>query len=493
MKYDVKPVLELACEFRDAGGRALIVGGSVRDALLGKISKDADIEVYGLPPEQIAEICTCFGKVSEAGKAFGVLKMRFEDDIEVDISLPRKDSKTGPGHRGFFIETDPFMSVEEAARRRDFTINSMAMDPLTGEIFDPYGGRKDLLEKILRVVDPVLFRDDPLRVLRGIQFIGRFDLEPDKSTKSIMCELLPFLDELPKERIGEEWKKLLLKSERPSSGMKYAMDLGILARLHPEFTLLPGTLQDPVWHPEGDIWVHTMMVLDAAAKIIRGEDCTPDEAWAVMLAALCHDLGKPAVTVVKESRIISIGHEEAGKNPTTTFLESIGVSNLIRDKVLGLVMEHMWPLILLPGKSEKAVKVSDGALRRLSKRLFPATIRELVFLFDADRLGRGATDDYISFSRSGAGSVLSEEGRWLLERARMLDIHISCPADIIMGRDLINRGFKQGLTIGKVIKLANTLRDEKDMTREELLKIIEGSDTPEKTIILLESILKEER
>ena len=212
--YD-ESFLRLARALRDAGGRALVVGGSVRDARLGTPGKDLDVEVHGLPLDTLRNVLRRFGRVDEVGRSFGVLKLRLGGE-ELDVSVPRRDSKVAGGHKGIRAEADPFLGVVEAARRRDLTINAMAEDPLTGELVDPFGGAHDLAAGVLRAVDPQTFGEDPLRALRVVQFAGRFDFRvaPDLGA---LCRDMP-LGELPPERIAGEIEKLFLRAPRPSAG-----------------------------------------------------------------------------------------------------------------------------------------------------------------------------------------------------------------------------------------------------------------------------------
>src|SRR5713101_5286897 len=223
--------LMLARAIRDEGGRALVVGGRVRDELVGRGSKDLDLEVFGLPAARLRAILDRFGRVDTVGESFTVYKIG-----DIDVSLPRRESRIGRGHKGFAVEGDPYLSIEEAARRRDFTINAISRDPLTGELIDPFGGRRDLDARILRTVDPNTFADDSLRVLRALQFAARFDLTIEEQTKAL-CRSLP-LDDLPSERVWGEIEKLLLQAERPSVGLALALDLGVLDRLFPELKAL---------------------------------------------------------------------------------------------------------------------------------------------------------------------------------------------------------------------------------------------------------------
>jgi len=468
-------VLELSAAIAEAGGRALLVGGSVRDAVLGQAAKDFDIEVYGLPADKVEEITQKFGKVSSVGKAFGILKLGFPGGMDIDVSLPRTDSKIGVGHRGFAVKTDPHMSIEDAARRRDFTMNSLAADPLSGTLYDPFGGVQDLRERRLRITDSERFRDDPLRVMRALQFIARFGLELDQRDTHIIQEMAPLLGELPKERIGEEWKKLLLKSQKPSLGLAAGMGLGIFHILHPELPPLARTQQEPEWHPEGDVWVHTLMVTDEAAKIVRREGLEDEQALVILLAALAHDFGKPAVTEFSEGRLRSRGHEHAGIEPTQKFLTTLGIGGGTREKVTALVAHHLAPSMFFIESvlKKKSTGAADGAIRRLARRIHPATIQELVFTAEADHTGRGVFTD----PEDPQQLLLPDgfpAGVWMLERARRLEVEASKPRDLIRGRDLLALGFKPGPMFGKLIESANILRDEREFSAHEVFLALEG-------------------
>ncbi len=484
-------VLEISETIARSGGKALLVGGSIRDMMMGKIPKDYDIEIYGLEPEQIKKILAPLGKVSEVGEAFGVLKVFFpEEGLDIDVSLPRRDSKVNTGHKGFDVNTDPNMTITEAAKRRDFTMNSICADPLTGDLFDPFNGLEDIRNRVLKVTDPTLFKDDPLRVLRGIQFIGRFGLEVEKDTVVIMQEMIPQLKELPKERILEEWKKLLLKSDKPSLGLSAAMTLGILHELHPELVPLIETPQEPEWHPEGDVWIHTLMVIDESAKIIRREGLKGDKALTIMLSALCHDLGKPSTTELNNGRITSRKHEQAGIEPTKKFLAQLGVPAEIRDKIPKIVSEHLTPTTFYIEETVRGNRVSDGAIRRLAERLSPATIQELILVAEADHLGRGDFDEPEIREQLLLDPKIFQPGNWLLTRARALEVEDSKPAPLTLGRDWIALGYKPGRNIGRMIYLANELRDDKGFTKEMVFEAVDRITDEEKAIETLQRLLK---
>ena len=253
--------VEIANAVRDAGGRALVVGGWARDHLLGVRSKDVDIEVFGLDVGRLEALLAGFGTVHAVGRAFGVFRV---GGIDADFSLPRRDSKRGPGHRGFDVAPDPSLEFAEAARRRDLTVNSIGIDPLTGDVLDPHGGRRDLARRVLRATDPARFPEDPLRGLRVAQLAARLEMTPDEELVAL-CRTLD-LSELSGERVFDEFTKLLLRAAKPSIGLRVLEDTGQL-RFFPELDALRGVPQDPQWHPEGDVWVHTLMVLDVAAAL----------------------------------------------------------------------------------------------------------------------------------------------------------------------------------------------------------------------------------
>jgi tRNA nucleotidyltransferase (CCA-adding enzyme) len=420
-------VQAIAAAIRDRGGRGLLVGGCVRDELLGRAPKDLDLEVFGVPADALRALLETFGRVDTVGESFAVYKIE-----GLDVSLPRRESKRGRGHRGFLVEGDPSLSFTEAARRRDFTINAISRDPLTGETIDPFGGREDLVARRLRVVDPATFVEDSLRVLRALQFVARFDLTVDASTRALLAGIA--LDDLPAERVWGEFEKLLLLAERPSRGLALAHDLGIVRRLWPELDALAGCPQEPEWHPEGDVWIHTLMVVDEARARIA--DLTRGPAVAMMLGALCHDIGKPATTAVIDGRIRSLGHEEAGVAPATALLDRLQIQTMdgydVRRSVLGLVAHH-----LKPSMFRKAPKpVGDGAFRRLALRV---DLELLARFAKADCHGRAGTFDCSAMD-------------WFLERARALGVEHKAPPPIVLGRHLMALGITPGPDMGALLR-----------------------------------------
>jgi tRNA nucleotidyltransferase (CCA-adding enzyme) len=410
-----------------AGGRALVVGGWVRDRLLGHDSKDVDVEVFGVPADRLKALLEPLGRVEAVGESFQVFKAG-----DIDVSLPRRESKTKPGHRGFEVTGDPGMSIEEAARRRDFTINAISWDPLTGEYLDPWNGRDDLERRVLRVVDPATFADDSLRVLRAVQFAARFDLSLEDRTREL-CRAVP-LDDLPAERVWGEVEKLLF-APRPSIGLALARELGVVNRLFPELAALVGCPQEPEWHPEGDVWVHTLQVVDRARDRVDG--LPRPQQIAIMLGAVCHDFGKPATTALLDGRIRSIDHEEQGVAPATAFLDRLHVHSIesydVRRQVLGLVAHHLKPGMWFKTRDE----VGDGAFRRLAQKV---DLELLARLAKADCLGR----------QPGVFNCGAMD--WFLERARALGVEHRPPAPLLLGRHLLALGLEPGPRIGAILK-----------------------------------------
>jgi len=417
---------------REAGGRALIIGGWVRDRLMAaspgeSIAKDIDLEVLGVPADRLRRLLETFGRVETVGESFQVYKSG-----DIDVSLPRRESKSGRGHRGFDIDGDPSMELGEAVRRRDFTINAIAWDPLTEEYLDPCDGRGDIERRLLRVVDPATFADDSLRVLRAVQFAARFDFTLDETTRAL-CRDTP-LDDLPAERIWGEIEKLLL-ARRPSIGLALAMELGVIRALFPELQALSGCPQEPEWHPEGDVWVHTLQVVDQARR--RIDDLDRPKGIVIMLGAVCHDFGKPATTAVIDGRIRSMDHEEQGVAPTLTFLDRLNIHSLdgydVRQQVVGLVAQHLKPGSWFKVRDE----VGDGAFRRLAHKV---DLELLARVAKADCLGR----------EPGRFDCTAMD--WFLERARALGVEHRPPAPILLGRHVLALGVQPGPRVGEILK-----------------------------------------
>ncbi|MFN2577835.1 MAG: CCA tRNA nucleotidyltransferase [Pyrinomonadaceae bacterium] len=428
-------VLLLAEAIRDAGGRALLVGGCVRDELMGREPKDWDVEVYGIDSSRLREMLDRFGSVDVVGEAFTVYKL----GPDLDVSLPRRERQTGRGHRAFIVEGDPTMGVEEATSRRDFTINAILKDPLTGEVIDPLGGREDLNARVLRAVSAKTFREDSLRVLRAAQFAARFEFDIDQQTADLCREI--DLSDLPPERIWGEMEKLLLRARLPSIGLDWLRKLRGIDQLFPELKALIGVPQDPEWHPEGDVWTHTLLVVDRARELIA--DLDYPRQVTVMLASLCHDFGKPPTTAFVDGRLRSREHEEAGVEPTISFLDRLHIYTLdgfdVRAQVIALVRDH-----LKPGEFyKKRDEVGDGAFRRLARK---CELELLYRVARADSLGRNA--EHVPREKW----YTAEAQEWFIARARELEVATEPPAPVLLGRHLLELGLEPGPRIGAITR-----------------------------------------
>ncbi|PHR54790.1 MAG: polynucleotide adenylyltransferase [Arcobacter sp.] len=441
-------IKELAQTLMDNGARAFIVGGYVRDHFLGLQSKDIDIEVYGVNSlDKLKSVLEDLAPVHEVGKNFGVLKINL-DGYDLDISLPRTEIKTGKGHKGFHIQTNAQLDYTTAAKRRDFTMNSIGYDIKTDFFLDPYEGRKDIEEGTIRHVDDDSFVEDPLRVLRAVQFGARFNFKLDTKTLELCQDMVKnnMLDELPKERIFEEYKKLLLKADKPSQGFELLDELGAL---YPELKALQAVPQDKTYHPEGDVWIHTMMSIDAMAQL-RSKD--KKKNLILMLAVLCHDLGKPEATKEEGGKISSIAHEHI-LEPTISFINKLSNEKALLEEILPLIKEHLIPSQLYKQKSK------DPAIRRLSTRV---SIEDLVTVAKADHFGRTTTE---------AKKKKYPAGEWLLKKAKKLKVQSEQPQALLLGRHLIDEGMKPGLEFKVILKeayeeqLEGKIKDEKSALR----------------------------
>jgi tRNA nucleotidyltransferase (CCA-adding enzyme) len=444
-------ILRLARAVAEAGGRALLVGGCVRDRLMGREVKDWDVEVYGVEPPALRELLARFGRVNVVGEAFTVYKLGHD----LDVSLPRRERKTGRGHRGFYIEGDPSMSFEEAARRRDFTVNAILEDPLTGEVIDPFGGRADVGRKLLRAVSPDTFVEDSLRVLRAAQFAARFGFDVEEKTVEL-CRSIDLTD-LPAERVWGELEKILLAAARPSVGFEWLDRLNVTPQLFPEVQALKGVPQEEEWHPEGDVFVHTLLTCDRARELV--EDLDYPRRVTLMLAALCHDFGKPSTTEFVEGRIRSRGHEEAGVAPTLSLLDRLKVFTLdgydVRAQAVALVRDHLKPGEFYRARGE----LTDGAFRRLARR---CELELLYRVAKADTLGRNAP-----WVPRGRWFTADPED-WFIERARALSVEQRPPAPILLGRHLLELGLKPSPLVGEIQRAVYELQlDGRVRTLEE--------------------------
>jgi tRNA nucleotidyltransferase (CCA-adding enzyme) len=437
--HDLTVAIDIARVVAEHGGRAIVVGGFVRDRLLGRLSKDVDLEVYGLPAAELCRLLESVGRVDVVGESFTVYKVK-----DVDVSLPRRESKVGRGHRGFAVTGDPSLSFENASRRRDFTINAIGWDPLTDELLDPHGGRTDLAARRLRATDLATFADDSLRVMRALQFAARFECTLDEATAAL-CRRIP-LDDLPAERIWGELEKLLLQAPQPSVGFTLARDLGVVQALWPEMQALIGCPQEPEWHPEGDVWIHTLMVIDEAKQQL--DDLSRPEQVTIMLGAIAHDFGKPMTTAEIDGRIRSPSHEARGVEPAKHFLDRLNIHTMdgydVRRQVLGLVQYHLAPNAWF----KSPTPVGDGAFRRLARKL------------DLELLSRLAHAD----CRGRAGNFDCSAMTWFIQRARSLGVEHHPPAPLLMGRHLIDLGVAPGPSMGQLLRAVYERQLDGDVT-----------------------------
>ena len=334
MDKNMQMARAIAQEVAVHGGRVYYVGGLVRDRLLGRENKDVDIEVHGVAPQTLEAILDGLGERTEMGASFGVYGLRH---YELDIAMPRKEKATGRGHKDFAVFTDPFLGTQKAAMRRDFTINALMEDVLTGEIVDHFGGQEDLRWGIIRHVNDITFAEDPLRVLRAAQFAARFGFAVAPETTALCARM--DLTALASERIFGELQKALLKAKKPSIFFEFLRQAGQLHSWFPEAQALIGVLQEPKHHPEGDVWNHTMLVLNQAAQLLD----QAQEPLAFMLSALCHDFGKPETTAERDGVIRSIGHETAGISIAERFLSRLTSEVRLHKYVLNMVQLHMRP------------------------------------------------------------------------------------------------------------------------------------------------------
>jgi tRNA nucleotidyltransferase (CCA-adding enzyme) len=414
---------------------AFLVGGGVRDAWLGMAVKDFDVEVFGLTYEQLMEALARWGRTDLVGRSFGVVKLTVASGATFDFTIPRRDSKVAPGHKGFAVTFDPAITPREAAARRDFTLNALMYDPRRDEVLDFFGGLTDLQNRVLRHTSPA-FVEDPLRVLRGMQLAGRFGLTAAPETVELCRGIKASYGELAGERVREEWFKWAAKSTVPSAGLKFLVATAWIEHF-PELQSALGVPQDPEWHPEGDVFVHTCHCCDALVNLPTWKAADEESRITFSFAVLTHDLGKAQTTheVMKEGRrrIVSPGHEEVSTTLAVSFLERIHASQSTIMRVLPLVKHHMAHLHL----------VTDRNVRRLAKRLEPETIESLCLVMTADAMGRPPR-------RPAPPPVIGA----IQARAAELQVHDGAPKPILMGRHLIELGLDPGIEFGDILAAA---------------------------------------
>lgn len=426
----------------------ILVGGCVRDHLLGNESLDIDIELYGVNDTmELSKILKPFGKINEVGKSFGVYKFRY-GTYSIDLSLPRTENKSAKGHKGFEVRTYSDLDFATASRRRDFTINAMGYNPLTQTLLDPHGGASDLREKRLVCVDPLTFVEDPLRILRAVQFVARFDLTCDPQLLALCKRMIDqgALEELPKERIFEELKKLFLLSPKPSKGMELLREMGALPFFTP-LDLYEKTPQDPLSHPEGNVWIHTLKALDIMALLRIGE---AKQDITRMFAVLLHDCAKPITTVIKNGKIDAPHHALRGVEVGQKFLERITNDH---DLIAGVL-----PLIRYHGAVRKLYDTPPSEILHLSAQV---CIQDLIPVAEADFLGRGF---------NGTSPTSFPAGEWLYTQACELGVLSSPPKALIMGRDLIALGLTPNEHFKEILDSAYKAQlDQQFFTKDEAI------------------------
>lgn len=418
---------EIAERVHALGGSAYYVGGYVRDRLLGRDSKDIDIEIHGITEDALIELLSDMGETASFGRSFGIHTLR---GTGIDIALPRTEQSTGQGHRQFDVSVDPFIGTEAASSRRDFTINALMQDVLTGEILDYHGGREDLEKGIIRHVSDASFAEDPLRVLRAASFASRLGFDIADETISL-CRSID-LSGLSSERVEEELAKALLRSDRPSVFFEALRQMNQLSFWFPELEALIGLPQDPLYHPEGDVWIHTMEVIDRAAAL---RDKT-DEPLSFMLLCLCHDFGKAVTTELIKGRYHAYQHEVKGIPVIESFLRRIVKEKSIRRYVTGMVPLHMRPNVA--AFSKPSVKSTN--------RLFyeAASPGDLVYFAICDKPVLAGEENFTG------------DSDFLWERLSVFEATMAKPH--ITGKDLIEAGISPGEELGRLLDYALKLR-----------------------------------
>jgi len=446
MNNDMELALKVAETVKRAGGRAFFVGGYVRDKLLGLECKDIDIEVYGIEPAKLREELSSLGEVYDKGAAFGVLGIRHSD---LDIAMPRKESLRGTKHTDFDISVDPFLSYEDASKRRDFTINAMMLDPLTGEIVDCWGGKEDLEKRIIRHVSDETYADDALRVFRAAQFAARLNAQISESTLEISRRMN--VTELSRERIYEELSKALMKAATPSVFFRELHKMDKLGEFFPEIKDLIGVPQNPKYHPEGDVFEHTMLTIDAAASLRH----MAKEPLNFMLAALMHDLGKANSTEIQpDGKITSYMHPETGIPLAEKQLSRLTTNVRTIAYVKNMVKLHMRPNMLANADSK----------RKKSREMYDLSVcpEDLILISRADATGKEDAPYNMA--------------NWNYLQERLEDYYTCIARPMVMGADLIAAGYKPGPNMGKLVARARSLHFSGVEKRRALKQILK--ETP---------------
>ena len=455
-KFKIPSILEeILKDLQKIGATPIVVGGSVRDFFLNIPIKDYDIEIFGIDSlDIIQKSLEKYGSVKLVGKSFGVLTLRV-NEYDFDFALPRLEKKTGNTHQDFEIITNANLSFKEAAIRRDFTINAIGYDFFKEEFLDPFDGIKDLKNKIIKHINDVTFIEDSLRVYRAVQFASRFDFKIAEKTKELCKQIVLSQDLifLPKERVYEEFKKLFLNSQKPSNGFELMKELDVI-KYFPELKALINCVQEKEYHPEGDVWIHTMMSLDEMAKILK-EEKIEDEYRKLYLfyGILCHDFGKPFCTKQIDGKITSHKHENLGIEPTISFLSKLTNEKKFIEIVCSLVKNHLAPFQLY---------LADSSLKAIKRLSLKVNIEDLCLVCLADCLGRDIKDK----------DKCPKATFWLLEKAKELDIHTKPIEALVLGRDLIKLGFKPSSKFKEILDFAFDLQIDDNLNYDEIIKII---------------------
>lgn len=448
---DVEPkILEILRKLKEHGSQALIVGGAVRDAIMHIEPKDIDIEVYNISYDELKEFLSPYGDVDLVGKAFGVIKFSpYRANMEYDFSVPRKENRMGVGHKGFEVSFDETMTIKEASMRRDFTFNALAYDPITNTTYDYFGGVRDIENKIIRHTSDK-FGEDALRLLRAMQFQARFGFSIHPDTIIEMKNILK-TDEfnlIPKERIFEEWMKWAEKGIHHDLLFKFLRDTTLID-YYPMLKRLKETPQDVIYHPEGDVEIHTTQCLRYMDKVIEREKIYGREKMTLVMSILLHDIGKPDTTEEKMKRgritITSEGHEALGGKMAIEFLSSLGFHEELITPISNIVANH------LAGVNISSITSPSGklkAVKKLSRRLFPATISQLLLVMESDQNGR----DNKSFEEPTGG-------RELAEIAKEINVSDKQYEYLLMGRHLIELGLKPSLKFGEILRKASEAQE----------------------------------
>jgi len=443
-------------EVSQSGGKIYAVGGTVRDQFLQHPSKDQDLLVTQVPFESLTKILKRYGDVFTVGKSFGVIKFypKHSPDTCLDIALPRKEVSTGVGHRDFQVDFDPMLPVETDLQRRDFTINAMAQEILTEEIIDPFRGQEDLKNKTLRMVAPRAFEEDPLRLMRGIQFAARFQLEIEPITLEAMKKNAELIKTVSPERISEELKKLL-SAEKPSLGFIWMNKTGLLKPVFPELAENVGVEQGNKFLND-DVFMHTMRVLDASRK----DAAIPNAGdLELMLSALFHDVGKARTKRFDKAknRLTFYGHQTLSRRMAKMRMNALRMTTIgvNPDNVAHLVEEHMF---------QTKAFFTDRAIRRFINKIGPEHILKLVDLRLADNRGGKYPE--------GIKGVLNLRKKIAEELNKQTPFSVKDLA--VRGTDLMALGIPEGREIGNILhQLVEFILDDPELnTKESLLEIV---------------------